>query len=195
MHGKHMNNHKIATLVLLCCTSLYGCGGGESNHTGVGHDLAASLAATSWQTSCSPYNKFPSDNLSDAWNVRIKLSINAALQASYRSEYFHPNDKNCTNMLFDTLHITTLSIKGKVMTVESIEAYALDETFSFFSGNKNLPPLYSLIYLDVEKLHFGRPPANHSSAHHSSANTATGKTPDTRHTSISLNDYFRKVIR
>jgi hypothetical protein len=190
MQGMHMNHVKSVTLMLLCFISLCACGGGDPVHSGSSPELAAKLAATSWEKPCSPYNKFPSADVSDAWNVRIKLSINADLQASYRSEYFHPNDKNCTSMLFDTLHITTLAIKGKVMTAESIEAYALDETFIFNSGNTRLPPLYSLIYLDVEKLYFGRPLATTSTQ-----NPASGKTPDTRHSSISLNDYFRKVMK
>lgn len=166
-------------MVLSACG---GSEGGSANGTSTS-DFQAKLSNTSWEKGCSAYNKFPSDELKDPWNVKIKLTIDSSLKATYRTEYFRPNDTGCNSMMFDALDISILDIRGKVISEESIDANGLNETFIFNSDNRDLPPNYTLIYIDSEKLYFGQQSAKGS-----------GKTPETRHSSISLNNYFRKVI-
>jgi hypothetical protein len=183
-HGVQMKNIWIA--IVFSAMVLSSCGGsegGSANATSTS-DFQAKLSNTSWEKECSAYNKFPSDELKDAWNVKIKLSIDSELNATYRTEYFHPNDTKCNSMMFDALDISKFDIRGKLISEESIDANGLNETFTYNSGNRDLPPNYTLIYIDSEKLYFGQKNAKNS-----------GKTLETRHSSISLNHYFRKIIK
>lgn len=163
---------------------LSACGGSEggSSNSSSSH-FPLKLSNTSWEKECSAYNKFLSNELTDAWNVKIRLSIDSSLNATYRTEYFHPSDTKCNSMMFDALDISRFDIRGKVISDESIEAFGLNETFTFNSGNRTIPPNFTLIYVDSEKLYFGQATAKNS-----------GDTPETRHSSISLNHYFRKVL-
>jgi hypothetical protein len=169
-----------SSMVLSSCG---GSEGGSANEKSTS-DFQAKLSNTSWEKECSAYNKFPIDELKDAWNVKIKLDIDYSQNATYRTEYFHPNDKKCNSMMFDTLDISKFDIRGKVISEESIEANGLNEIFTYNSGNRNLPPNYTLIYIDSEKLYFGQISTKNS-----------GKTVETRHSSISLDNYFRKIIK
>lgn len=179
-----MKNLRI--VVGLVAMILSGCGGsdaGSANKTSIS-ELQTQLSNTAWEKECSVYNKFPSDRLPDAWNVKIRLSIDASLQATYRTEYFQPNDTTCKSMMFDTLDVTKLELAGKFISDESIEVYGLNETFLYNSDGRNLSQNYTLVYVHSEKLYFGKSSAKNS-----------GKEPGVRHSSISLNDYFRKVIK
>jgi len=171
--------------VVFSAIVLSACGGsdGGSANSSSTPDFRVKLANTSWEKECSTYNKLPSDELTDAWQVKIKLSIDSSLNATYRTEYFHPGDTKCNSMMFDALDISRFEIRGKVFSEESIEAHALNETFTFNSGNRNVPPNFTLVYLDGEKLYFGQSSAKNP-----------GTAPETRHASISLNHYFRKVL-
>lgn len=86
-------------------------------------------------------------------------------------------------MMFDRLDISDFKILGKIISEESIAARGLDETFTYNSDSRDLPPNYTLIYIDNEKLYFGQQSGEN-----------IGDTPETRHSSISLDDYFIKVI-
>ena len=175
----------ILITIALSSMVLSSCGGSEGDvatETSKS-DFKAKLTNTSWGKECSPYNKFSSDELKDVWNVKIKLSIDSSLKSTYRTEYFHPADTECGSMMFDALDISKFDITGKVISEESIEANGLNEIFTYNSGNRDLPPNYTLIYIDSEKLYFGQK---------SAANL--GVTLETRHSSISLDDYFTQII-
>jgi len=178
-----MKNLRIAIVFLSMILS--SCGGSEEALTSGSSTNAfqEKLSNTSWVKECSTYNKFQSDELKDAWNVKIKLSIDSALNATYRTEYFHPNDTGCKSVMFDFFEVSKLSIRGRIMSEESIDANGLDEIFTYSSGNREITPSYTLIYVDGEKLYFGQISASKS-----------GKTLETRHSSISLDNYFRKLI-
>lgn len=169
----------LSSMVLSSCG---GSGGNAATETSKS-DFKAKLSNTSWQKACSPYNKFSSDELKGDWNVKIKLSIDSSLKSTYRTEYFHPTDSDCGSMMFDTLDISKFAITGKVISEESIEADGLNETFTYNSDNRNLPPNYTLIYINSEKLYFGQKSAEN-----------LGKTLETRHSSISLDNYFTQVV-
>jgi len=170
--------------IILSSMVLFSCGGSEEGaDTEISKsNVTATLANTAWQKECSPYNKFSSDELTDAWNVKITLSIDASLKSTYRTEYFHPTDTACAAMMFDAMDISTFDIISKVISEESIEASGLNETFTYNSGNRDLPPNYTLVYIDSEKLYFGQKSAEN-----------LGETLETRHSSIALDHYFRKV--
>ena len=171
--------------IILSSIFLFSCGGsdgGTATETLKG-DSIAKLSNTSWGKGCSPYNKFSNGESKELWNVKIKLRIDSSLESTYRTEFFHPNDKECSSMMFDALDISTFEFTGKVITEESIVANGLNETFIFNSNNRDLPPSYTLIYIDSEKLYFGQ-----------KAGSNLGETPKTRHSSISLDDYFTQVI-
>lgn len=178
-----MKNIKISIVFLSMMLSA--CGGSEENLTSgtPSNSFQEKLSNTSWVKECSAYNKFQGDELNNLWNVKIKLSIDASLNATYRTEYFHPNDIACKSVMFDYFDTSKFYIRGRIMTEESVDANGLDETFTYSSGNRGLPPNYTLIYVDGEKLYFGQKSDKNS-----------GKTPETRHSSISLNNYFRKLI-
>ena len=179
-----MKNSWIVIALLLM--GLFSCGGSENssdNGTSTG-DSKTKISNTYWEKECSPYNKFTSDELKDAWNVKIELSIDSSLKATYRTQYFHPTDIECDLMMFDGLDISTLDIRGKVTTDEGIKVNALNETFTYNSDSRDLPPNYTLIYIASEKLYFGQQTSENA-----------GKTLETRHSSISLDNYFRQVIK
>jgi hypothetical protein len=172
--------------VVIFSIVIFSCGGtkGDSAVTKTSKsDGIAKLANTNWEKACSSYNKLSNDALKDAWNVKIKLSIDSSLKATYRTEYFQPTDIECNLMMFDALDISTFDITGKVISEESIEANGLNETFIYHSDNRELSMNYTLIYINSEKLYFG---------HKSGLNL--GKTPETRHSSISLDNYFTQII-
>ncbi len=171
--------------IALSSIFLFSCGGsdGDTATETSKIDSIAKLSNTSWEKECSPYNKLSSDELKDLWNVKIKLSIDSSLKFTYRTELFHPTDTECDSMMFDTLDISKFEITGKVISEESIEANGLNETFTYNSDNRDLPPSYTLIYIDSEKLYFGQ-----------KSGSNLGKTPETRHSSISLDDYFSQII-
>jgi len=182
-HGVPMKNTSI--IIVLSTMVLFSCGGAEEDSAKetLKSDIIATLSNTYWEKECSPYNKLSNDDLKDSWNVTIKVSIDSSMKSTYRTEYFSPTDTGCDSMMFDTLDISKLEIIGKVMSEESIEANALNETFVYNSDNRVLAPNYTLIYFDSEKLYFGQK---------SGANL--GKTPETRHSSISLDNNFIQII-
>jgi len=182
-----MKNSSI--IIVIFSMVLFSCGGsGSSGGNGVvpktsKSDVIAKLSNTNWEKECSPYNKLSSGDLTDSWNVKIKLSIDSSLKSTYRTEYFHPTDTECKSMMFNALDISKFDISGKVISEESIEANGLNETFIYNADNRDIPPNYTLIYIESEKLYFGQ-----------KSGLNLGETPETRHSSISLDNYFTKVV-
>jgi hypothetical protein len=109
--------------------------------------------------------------------------LNIVKKATNITEFFRPSDTACASMMFNTTDISRLEITDKIISEESIEAYGLNETFIFSSDKTNLSPRYTLIYIDSERLYFGQ-----------KSGSNLGKTPETRHSSISLDDYFSQII-
>ncbi|WP_369433712.1 hypothetical protein [Psychromonas sp. MME1] len=171
--------------IALSSIFLFSCGGsdGDSATETSKSDPIAKLSNTYWEKECSPYNKLSRDELKEAWNVKIKLSIDSSLRSTYRTEYFHPTDTECDSMMFDTLDISKFEITGKVISEESIEANGLNEIFIYNSGNRDFSPNYTLIYIDSEKLYFGQ-----------KSGSNLGETVETRHSSISLDNNFTQII-
>ena len=164
--------------------ALFSCGGSGGNavtETSQSESIVK-LSNTSWEKECSSYNKLSSDELTDVWNVKIKLSIDSSLKGTYRTEYFHPADTACESMMFDTLDISNFEIIGKIVSEESIEAHGLNETFIYNSENRSSLLNYTLIYIQSEKLYFGQ-----------QSDGNLGETPETRHSSISLDNYFTQI--
>ena len=175
----------IPITIVLSSVFLFSCGGSEGGNSTetLKSDSMTKLSNTYWEKGCSGYSKFSNDEFKTLWNTKIKLSINSSLEGTYRTEYFHPNDEECNSMMFDSFDISKFEFKSKIISDESIESRGLNETFIFNSNNRDLPPIYTLIYLDSEKLYFGQ----RSGAH-------TGDLPETRHSSISLDDYFTQIL-
>lgn len=143
---------------------------------------ASKLSNTFWEKECSSYNKLSTDELVDEWNVKISLSIDESLTSTYRIEYFHPTDTECGSMLWNALYMSTFDIRGKIISDESIEVNGLNETFVYSSRDETLSSNYTLLYLNSEKLYFGQ-----------KSSLRLGETVDTRHSSISLDDYFTQI--
>jgi hypothetical protein len=170
--------------IALSSIFLFSCGGSEEDAATetLKKDVIANLSNTSWEKECSPDNKLSSDELNDLWNVKIKLSIDSSLKFTYRTKFFHPTDTACDSMMFDAIDISKFEITDKIISEESIEANGLNETFTYNSDNRDLPPNYTLIYIDSEKLYFGQ-----------KSGSNLGKTPETRHSSISLDNHFTQI--
>jgi len=175
----------LSITIALSSMFLFSCGGSEGDAATETpkKDFLVNLPNTSWEKECSPYNKLSSDEFKGLWNVKIKLSIDSSLKSTYRTEFFHPTDTECNSMMFDILDISKFEIIGKVISEESIEANGLNETFIYNSDSIDLPPSYTLIYIDSEKLYFGQ-----------KSDSNLGITPETRHSSISLDDFFYQII-
>ena len=169
----------LSSLLIISC----GGSGGDSSTDIPKSDDIADLANTSWIKECSAYNRLSSDVSNTAWNVITKLTIDDELKSTYRTEYFRPEDTLCETREFDSIDVSTLDIKSKVISEESIEAYGLNETFTYNSGNGVTSPVYTLIYVNSEKLYFGQ-----------SSGENTGETASTRHSSISLDNYFIQQV-
>lgn len=176
--------------MILLSVILFACGGsggdatGSEGNTGSSkNNLAESLSNSSWEKECSVYNKLSLNGSSTAWNVKTTLSIDSSLKAKYKTAYFHPTDITCDSMMFDTIDISNLEIKGKTISDESIEAYSINETFTYNSED-DLPPNYTLIYVASERLYFGQ-----------SSGENHGESEDKRHSSIVLDDYFTQIIK
>jgi hypothetical protein len=176
----------LSITIVLSSMFLFSCGGsdGDTAAETSKSDSIAKLPNTSWEKGCSPYNKFSSGESKELWNVKIKLRIDSSLKSTYRTEFFHPADMECSSMMFDALDISNFEFTGKVITEESIEASGLNETFIYNSNNRDLPPSYTVIYIDSEKLYFGQ-----------KSGSNLGETPETRHSSISLDNNFTKIIK
>tara|TARA_R110000744_G_scaffold242797_2_gene359859 strand:- start:996 stop:1499 length:504 start_codon:yes stop_codon:yes gene_type:complete len=166
-------------MVLSSCGGSQGAAATETSKS----NFKIKLSNTSWEKACSPDNKFSSDELKDPWNVKIKLTIDSSLKSTYRTAYFHPTDTECGSIMFDYLDVSKFDITGKVISEESIQANGLNETFTYNSDNRDLSPNYTLIYIDSEKLYFGQKSASN-----------LGKTFETRHSSIALDNYFTQII-
>lgn len=177
----------ISILIILSSIMLFSCGGSGGDSNAVSEtsksDFIEKLSNTSWEKECSIYNKFASEDAKELWNVKTKLSIDASLQATYRTQYFHPTDTKCDSAMFDTLDISKFEFTSKIISEESIAATGLNERFIFNSNNRDLATNYTIIYIDSEKLYFGQ-----------NSGVNLGKTPQTRHSSISLDESFIQII-
>jgi len=186
-----MNN--VSITIALSAMVLFSCGGSEGNASAEGsavtdtsqEDFIASLPFTSWKKECFLYNPLSTDDSQVSWYINISLRMDSSLKATYITSFFRPTDTVCDSMLFTTTDISRFEITGKVTSEESIEAYGLNETFIFSSDDSVPvpPPSYTLIYLDSEKLYFGQ-----------GSGSNLGETAETRHSSISLDDYFSQII-
>ena len=178
---------KNAAIIALLTILLFSCGGSEGEGSAtetLKKDPTVNLATTSWEKACFPDYDLSSDEPRIAWYLSVKLTIDSSLTATYKTAFFRPTDTECHSMMFDALDISTFEITGKIISEESIVAYGLNETFIYNSDNSKRPPNYSLIYIDSEKLYFGQ-----------NSGENLGETPQTRHSSISLDDYFSQVIK
>lgn len=169
----------LSSLLLVAC----GGSGGDNSSDIPQSDPIAKLANTSWVKECSAYNKLSNGNSTDAWNVITKLSIDADLKSTYKTEFYRPSDTSCDEMMFDTLDVSTFEFKGKAISDESIDAQALNETFVYNSDNGVTSPIYTLVYVHSEKLYFGQ-----------SSGSNNGESSDKRHSSISLDHYFIQLL-
>jgi hypothetical protein len=177
----------ISITIAISTMVLFSCGGSEENIvTGTStsnKDLIASLSYTSWKKECVPYYKPSTNDSKISWYINIRLRLDSSLKATYRTEFYRPTDTVCDSMVFDTTDISRFEIIDKVISEESIVAYGLNETYIFNSDNSEPPPNYTLIYIDSEKLYFGQ-----------KSGSNLGITPQTRRSSISLDDYFSQII-
>lgn len=181
----------ISLAIVLSSMFLLSCGGsggssGSGDNTGTQTSqeaLIESLSYSSWEKACFPMYNSSTDELSISWYAKRRLRIDASLKATYITEFFRPLDTVCESMVFDTTDISRLEITNKVISEESIEAYGLNETFIFSSEGDELLSSYTLIYIDSEKLYFGQ-----------ASGENLGETSGSRHSSISLDDYFSQII-
>ena len=176
---------QLSFTIVLISMLLASCGGSGSDSTSTPtvNDPVASLSSTVWKKECVPHRDIGSDDSHTLWNANVNLTIDASMKSTYKTEFFHPTDTECNVMMFDTLHISSFEIAGKVMSEESVEAFRLNETFTYSSAKEMPAENYTLIYIDSERLYFGQ-----------NSGDNLGKTPETRHSSISLDEYFSQIV-
>ena len=183
------------SMTLLACGgsgSDSAAGGSDSTVGGSGGDSAVdttkvefvkSISATSWKKECFFMNL---DDLTNPGGnyVAITISINSSLESITTVKAFSEPDCNHHSAGPVRTSTTQLEITDKIFSEESIEVYGLNTSFIESPDITELAPSYSLIYLDTEKLYFGR-----------SSGSNSGESEQTRHSSISLDDYFRQVLQ
>jgi len=181
----------ISITIALSSMMLFSCGGSEGEGSSDGNvvpdtsinDFIENLSNTVWQKECLPYHRLSADGSTALWNINVMVSIDFSLKTTYRTDYFSPIDTECHSIVFDTLAISTFEITDKVTSEESIVAFGLNETFIYNSDDSDLSASYSLIFIDSEKLYFGQ-----------KSDSNLGITAETRHASISLDDYFSQIV-
>ncbi|MFT6986808.1 MAG: hypothetical protein ACJAT7_002652 [Psychromonas sp.] len=161
---------------------LFACGGSSEDDPVV--DTAKSvfvesLSGTSWERECYP--------VYDGATLRAynnsTLSINSTLQVTYNVELFAVADTTCNSLMQNVSFTSQFAITDKIISDESIETYGINSVFVDSPDITEMASTYSLIYIDGENLHLGV-----------NSGTNLGDSPETRHSSISLDDYFSKVL-
>ena len=162
--------------------STVGGSGGNSTVDTTKVEFIKSISETSWKKECFFMNSEDLTNPEGNY-VAITISINASLESITTVKAFSEPDCNHHSAGPIRTFTTQLEITDKIISEESIEAYGLNTSFIESPDITELAPSYSLIYLDTEKLYFG-----------SSSGSNSGESEQTRHSSISLDDYFRQVM-
>lgn len=192
-----MKKFQLANIVVLSIT-LFACGGsgGDSAVDGSGGDSVVddfavdttkelfikNISETSWVKECvqifHSYLTIPEDNF-----ITITIGINSSLKSINKIEAFSEPTCNHHSLVTRLTFTTQLEITDKIISDESIEVYGLNTYFVESSDITELPPSYSLIYLDSERLYYGI-----------DSGLNLGESNETRHTSISLDDYFSEIV-
>lgn len=187
-----MKKIKLASIVILSLV-LFACGGSGSDSTGAdttGSDTVVNttkeafikrISGTSWGKECfhidHDYFTIPENNY-----ITFTITINSSLESITTAQAFSEATCNHHSYASKLTFTTQLEITDKIISEESIEVYGLNTYFIESPDITELPPSYSLIYLNSERLYYGIG---------SGANL--GESKETRHSSISLDDYFLKL--
>jgi len=190
-YGVKMIKFQLMSVVGLSMT-LFACGGSgndsESASTAGGfptetpkETFIKGIAGTAWVKDCflinSSYLTIPDTN-----SLTITINIKASLESVTTVQaYAGPV---CDHHTIGTrLTFTTqLEITDKIISEEGIETYGLNTVFIESPDLTELPPSYSLIYHNSERLYYGI-----------GSGSNAGESNETRHSSISLDNYFLKV--
>lgn len=138
-----------------------------------------SLSRTSWERECYPVY----DNTRLIAYNNSTFSINSTLQANYKVELFSLADTTCNSIINNVSFTRQFKIKDRIISDESIETYGINTVSVDNPYMIEMLSPYSLIYINNEKLFFGQ-----------NSGSNLGNTPETRHSSISLDDYFSKIV-
>lgn len=177
-----MKNIFLVTGMILSSFTLISCGGSQDvvvNTDTSKEDFIASLSSTSWERMCVPvYN----GSTVAAYNNNA-LTINSSLQSTSIVELFDVTDTTCDSIVSNITYISQIEILDTIISEESIEVYGLDSVPVSSPDDVEIQSTYTLIYIDSERLYFGQ-----------NSGSNLGETPETRHSSISLDEYFSKVV-
>ncbi|MGC3836064.1 hypothetical protein ACPSKX_18450 [Moritella viscosa] len=178
-----MKNIFLVTGVILSSFTLISCGGSEDSVLDTDsskEDFIASLSSTSWERKCVPvYN----DSTVAAYNNNT-LTINYSLQSTSIVELFDVTDTTCDSIVSNVTFTSQIEVLDTIVSEESIEAYGVDSVPIDSPDNVEIQSTYTLIYIDSERLYFGQ-----------NSGSNLGETSETRHSSISLDEYFSKVVK
>jgi len=139
----------------------------------------ASISDTSWKKECFPV--YIDSSLVAHNNTTI--SISSSLQSTTKVKMYDSTDTECNSIVENITFKTQLEITDKIISEESIEAYGVDVSFIESADIPEFTSSYSLIYVDSERLYYGI-----------DSGSNLGLTRETRHSSISLDDYLEKVV-
>jgi hypothetical protein len=139
----------------------------------------ASISDTSWNKECFPiYN----GSIISAYNSS-ELTIDSSLKATIIAKTFGLADASCYSILTDISYTFQMDLEGKVYSEESITAWAINLVFVESPDISEISSPYSIIYVDSERLYLGQ-----------NFGSNLGKTDKTRHSSISLDDYYLQIL-
>jgi hypothetical protein len=137
-----------------------------------------SISYTSWKKDCYPVY-FEGELM--AYN-NSKISINSSLLVTASVDIFEKTDTTCSSLNDTTDFTFQFEVTDKIVSEEGYETYGLNVTLES-SEVTQASENYTLLYIDAEKLHYGQ-----------ETGMNLGKTPETRHSSVSLDDYYTKII-
>jgi|GEM_PF-1310762 len=187
-----MKKNQLSSIVCLSIT-LFACGGSGSGSVDGSPEIVPvidttkevfikKISATSWVKKCfhtsSKYLTIPEDSF-----ISITISIDPSLESNTSVEVFSESTCSHHSVTKRLTFTDQIEIGEKVITEESINAYGINTFFVKSPDFTELPPSYSLIYLNSERLYYGKATGEN-----------LGQSKETRHSSISLDDYFSKVV-
>jgi hypothetical protein len=192
-----MKKIQLASIVGLSMT-LLACGGSGSDPAGSENDSSGAdngsvvyaskeefikkISETTWRRECFAAQI---NDLTDSKGsyFDINISINSSLETITTAIPYSESDCNHHSRGIRFTFKAQLEITDKIISEEGIEVYGLNTYFIENPDIAELPPTYSLIYLNSEKLYYGV-----------AAGSNSGESKETRHSSISLDNYFLQVL-
>ncbi|KXI23581.1 hypothetical protein [Photobacterium sanguinicancri] len=184
-----MNNKMLLVCALGFSSLIVGCGSDSSSESASDESNAvkkqfSSEVVGTWEKSCFPIYDPQDVNKILAYNSML-MTVKSDLSSTSKVEVYATSDSQCLSSTKTITMDSKFDVDGKISTDESYEAYAVNIIPKSIDGGswESESTVYSLLYIDSEKMYFGQPSTNN-----------TGSSKDKRHSGLNLKSYYTKVI-